>query len=1046
MLKIIHGESGTGKSTLLYKKISEYAESGRQVLLFVPDQFSFEAEKIIYRTVPHKFSQNVRVTMFSREAQHILEKYGETKDYADDIAKKVLMIRALRTAAADGGLEYYKSQYSRQGFADFALRIVSDIRAAGLSPSELRGIALSDSGFSETLTKKMNDICLFYDEYDKLLSINYRDRLDDIRRAAQLAAETDDYKDTFCFFDGFDSFSGNQMNFIGSLLGKTAECVFALTSDTEENGSRKFLAAHQLIGKLKGMSDGNFELIPMKEKYRSFSEIYVTEAGDMWRECDWICAEIRRLTDEGMRYRDIVVLTPESTYAQILGSSMKKYDIPCFDDIPEPLITKSFVRFSLYALRALSFETDDILRYIKSGFVRTDKKRTIKNTDIDRLERLCRRYDIRRRDWLRPFPEKLEDCEKAEALREAIIIPLKELRDKLADADGDKMTEALCDFIFNKMDINSTVYGKCRIGTDDSGKPVIDSRLMDEYSSVWDDAMTVFESAHKSLSGYRMSIPEFTDILSTVFSSTTIAKPPQVLDAVTIGDTERSRPARTKAVFLCGFSSGLVPRPIKFSDAFTGGEGEILAAHGIPLGPDRATRYSSELFGVYRCVNLPEEKLYITYPLLDAKFSAAEPSPLLKEIAEQYGAEIKGADDFGADFYCRTEKAAKRYLADIYHDYTKFSERRAVAARLDGEWCEMLRNSSGEKQNTERHLITKEHAENLLSLRTYSPSAFGRLNNCKFSYFCRYGLHIKPDDERDINAMLCGNVTHFCLFRLLDGYKDRPDDFRALSEEEISAHIKESIGIYEKEKFFGEFGSSKRFSYLLERLSRIVLRVALRIHEEISASGFYPVGLEKEVEFRFGDIIIKGICDRVDEMTKDGKKYLRVIDYKHGQKEIKLSSVYKGENLQMMLYLFGLCELENALPSSVMYSLIGKPELLNSSSLDAAEAAADAQKQYLVKHLPTGVIVSSSPETEELAEREAQLTEKYAKKKTGYITVEKVSSEEFEAIKKYCRGYVNFKIEEVMNGMISACPKTEEACGYCDYSLFCGRKEEEEDE
>jgi len=41
---------------------------------------------------------------------------------------------------------------------------------------------------------------------------------------------------------------------------------------------------------------------------------------------------------------------------------------------------------------------------------------------------------------------------------------------------------------------------------------------------------------------------------------------------------------------------------------------------------------------------------------------------------------------------------------------------------------------------------------------------------------------------------------------------------------------------------------------------------------------------------------------------------------------------------------------------------------------------------------------------------------------------------------------VNSIVLQTKNGMISACPKEEKRCGYCEYSLFCGHKREEEEE
>ena len=57
-----------------------------------------------------------------------------------------------------------------------------------------------------------------------------------------------------------------------------------------------------------------------------------------------------------------------------------------------------------------------------------------------------------------------------------------------------------------------------------------------------------------------------------------------------------------------------------------------------------------------------------------------------------------------------------------------------------------------------------------------------------------------------------------------------------------------------------------------------------------------------------GSIRIIGSVDRVDVMEKDGKSYLRVIDYKSGGKKFDMSQVLSGLNMQMLIYLFAICE------------------------------------------------------------------------------------------------------------------------------------------
>ena len=52
--------------------------------------------------------------------------------------------------------------------------------------------------------------------------------------------------------------------------------------------------------------------------------------------------------------------------------------------------------------------------------------------------------------------------------------------------------------------------------------------------------------------------------------------------------------------------------------------------------------------------------------------------------------------------------------------------------------------------------------------------------------------------------------------------------------------------------------------------------------------------------------MISGAVDRVDEAIINGKKYIRVVDYKSSGKEFALSDVVQGLNMQMFIYLFTL--------------------------------------------------------------------------------------------------------------------------------------------
>ncbi len=103
----------------------------------------------------------------------------------------------------------------------------------------------------------------------------------------------------------------------------------------------------------------------------------------------------------------------------------------------------------------------------------------------------------------------------------------------------------------------------------------------------------------------------------------------------------------------------------------------------------------------------------------------------------------------------------------------------------------------------------------------------------------------------------------------------------------------------------------------------MIVFVVQRLSEEFSQSDFEA----KAFELRIGDvesgddvnskliplddggsIRIKGAVDRVDTFEMNGKQYIRVVDYKSGNKEFAISDIINGLNLQMFIYLFTLSQ------------------------------------------------------------------------------------------------------------------------------------------
>ena len=79
-------------------------------------------------------------------------------------------------------------------------------------------------------------------------------------------------------------------------------------------------------------------------------------------------------------------------------------------------------------------------------------------------------------------------------------------------------------------------------------------------------------------------------------------------------------------------------------------------------------------------------------------------------------------------------------------------------------------------------------------------------------------------------------------------------------------------------------------------------------------------------------VSLSGKVDRVDGYIKNGRLYLRVMDYKSGKKSFSLSDIWYGLNMQLIIYLYALqqegldryrarltAELNEIVPAGVLY-------------------------------------------------------------------------------------------------------------------------------
>jgi ATP-dependent helicase/nuclease subunit B len=278
------------------------------------------------------------------------------------------------------------------------------------------------------------------------------------------------------------------------------------------------------------------------------------------------------------------------------------------------------------------------------------------------------------------------------------------------------------------------------------------------------------------------------------------------------------------------------------------------------------------------------------------------------------------------------------------------------------------------------------------------------------------------------------------------------------SDEQIEALTEDAIRRYIQEVLGGLEQQTPRFRYLFLRLQRTMKLVIQNVVEELRSSQFQPMFFElgfgwgkalPPVEVTQEDITlsVSGFVDRVDGWLKDGRLYLKVVDYKTGRKSFDFTDIWNGLGLQMLLYLFALEDhgkllgQEEVIPVGVLY--LPARDAVISGNRDMG----DGEKQRLIdKELTRKGLILDEPTVLEAMEYPSEQGIRFlpirVSAKTGKITGDAlVTAEQLGRLKGHIQTILKEICIQMRQGEITADPywrgPTQNACLYCDYSSAC---------
>ena len=1110
-LRFYFGPSGSGKSHRIYEEIMQRAaeEPGRNFLIIVPDQFTMQTQKDLVMRSDRDGILNIDVLSFGRLSHRILEEVG-TKEMPvlDDTGKSLV----LQKVAADlkEQLPAMGSLLHKQGYIHEVKSAISEFMQYGISTQDMDKL-ITSAQKRGALAMKLKDLKTLYrgfQDYIRDHFITTEETLDVLRRSL---SKSKILKGSVVVFDGFTGFTPIQNRLIQELMRVCAETIVTVTIGVGEDpykmdGEQKlFHLSKKTVADLEKLAaeaevergedlfvkggPNRFAKAPalhyleqnlFRYQYEPYAgeqqEIHMFEALSPREEVHQTALYIRHLIrEQGMTYRDIAVVIGDlEGYASYVETEFGQLEIPCFLDRTRGIVLNPMIEYIKSALQLYikDFSYDTVFHFLRSGMA------DISREEIDELENYVIRTGARGyRTYSRLFTRRTEElqgnAEGSEQAEEKTLERLNRIRQQFMDAVeilhmGSQ--EKAGDYVSHLYDfLEQNQVQQKLLNYQQQFEKEGDLSRAREYAQIYRLVMDLLDQVYELLGEEEISRQEFADILEAGFGEITVGTIPQNVDRIVVGDMERTRLKQVKVLFFLGVNDGNIPKNASKGGIISDMDREFLIESGTEMAPSpRQQMYIQRLY-LYLNMTKPSEQLYLSYAKVNSEGKGIRPSYLIDTVRKLFPAmSVEYPQNRSRLEQIEGRQEGARYLAEELREYVEGTlpeeERQDFylmyrAYEADAAGRDLLTRAafrryreSGLSRIVARALYGQQLENSVSRLETYAA--------CACRHFLQYGLSLQEREEFGFEASDMGTVYHAVLENFAGKLAESNLTWWDFTEDFAAKAVKESVEAYAAT--YGEtvLYSSARNEYAITRMSRILTRTVLTLQKHLKQGSFQPD--DYELSFRFAEDLdsihvdlsedekmhLQGRIDRIDVAEDAEHVYVKVIDYKSGNRKFDLAALYYGLQLQLVVYMNAAMEMESRkhpdkeiVPAALLYYHIDDPTIETPVELTDEQI----NEQILAKLRMNGV-VNSDPEVVERLDRYMQdksVVIPVEKKKDGSFSARSgvLSREEMQLISSYVDAKIRSIGREILDGKIAANPYekgNEEACTYCAYKKVCG--------
>lgn len=558
-LRFIYGTAGTGKSEFCFNEIKNNIKNKEKIYIITPEQFSYSAEKKLLEEINTNASVNAEVISFNRIANRVFTEVGGANEVLISKSSKAMLIYSI----LEKEKKNLKFLNSSDDNIDIILKEITEFKKHNITTLNIE--EENEKIENPELNQKLNEINLIYKIYEENIKNKFIDEEDILTKLAEKIPESKMFDNSIVYIDEFAGFTKQEYNIVEKILEKAKQINITICADNLGENTNKesdiFYFNKQFAKLLTDCGQNvdkkqeksillknkyrfkNIELKHLEENiYNNSYNIFKNEpkniklflASSPYTEIEKIAQEINKIVrEEKYKYNEIAIITKNiENINNIAKAIFSKYNIPIFIDEKSEITENILIKYilSILEIYTTNWSTEAVFNYIKSDFLEINKN------DIYKLEKYCQKMGINRNKWYK------NNWKENENLRKIIVEPLLKLKQEI---DKEKSAKNISENIYKYL-IKNNIEEKINKKINKIKK----EEIKEEYKASLNILTDVLDEIVTFFKDEKITIQKYKEILKIGLKNKEFGKIPQNIDQVILGDIDRTRSHKVKAVFI----------------------------------------------------------------------------------------------------------------------------------------------------------------------------------------------------------------------------------------------------------------------------------------------------------------------------------------------------------------------------------------------------------------------------------------------------------------------------------------------------------------